>query len=67
MATLTEIIHELEKMPEPLQQEVLDFAHFLNQKASQAEDRNLMAAQQVSMSNVWTNQSDEVWNDVETR
>lgn len=67
MTTLDQIIRELEKLPEPLQQEVLDFAHYLHVKASQSEARNLMAAQQTSMSNVWNNETDDVWNDVETR
>lgn len=50
-------------MPEPLVQEILDFALFLRQREAQVEWQNLMNAQTRSLDD-WNNDEDEVWNDV---
>lgn len=67
MTTTESVIEEIRQLPEPLQREVLDFAHFLKNKAARAELDNLANAQQSSMEALWCNKDDEVWNDVPTR
>jgi len=59
-----DVVNEIKQLPEPLQREVLNFAHFLKQKANRAELDNSMHAQHSSMDNIWYNKEDEVWNDV---
>ena len=58
-----DVVNEIKQLPEP----VLNFAHFLKQKANRAELDNLMHAQYASMENIWDNEEDEAWNDVPIR
>lgn len=44
--------------------EALDFIYFLRTRQELAEHRDLQAAQQDSMNNVWDNDADEAWNHV---
>lgn len=67
MTTADKLIDEIQQLPEPLQQEVLDFTQFLKERLARAEASNLMQAQQRSMERVWGNTEDEVWNNVPTR
>lgn len=67
MTTADKLIGEIQQLPEPLQQEVLDFTQFLKERLARAEANNLMQAQQRSMETLWDNTEDEVWNDVPTR
>ncbi|MBU2571045.1 DUF2281 domain-containing protein [Methylotuvimicrobium sp. KM2] len=58
-----QVFQTIKPMPEPLVQEILDFALFLRQREAQAEWQNLMSAQTRSLAD-WDNEEDEVWNDV---
>ncbi|PKM36033.1 MAG: hypothetical protein CVV06_13135 [Gammaproteobacteria bacterium HGW-Gammaproteobacteria-10] len=58
-----QVFQTIKPMPEPLVQEILDFALFLRQREAQAEWQNLMNAQTRSLTD-WDNEEDEVWNDV---
>lgn len=62
--TATLIKKEIETLPESQTREVLDFIAFLKQKHERDEWKNMMAAQEKSLSNVWDNEEDEVWNSV---
>ena len=57
-------INEIKQLPESLQREVLNYAHFLKHKA---EQDSLFKAQQCSMERIWSNEEDEAWNNVSTR
>lgn len=61
--TLAEKVYQAVKpLPEPLVQEVLDFARFLQHREETLEWQNLMQAQAMSLTD-WNNADDEVWND----
>jgi hypothetical protein len=63
--TVAEQVYEQAKLlPEPLAQEVLDFALFLRSRQERAEWRDLVHAQSVALAAVWDNPEDEVWNNV---
>lgn len=64
---LTEQIYTAVKpLPERYLQEILDFVEFLSAKAQQddTQGQDLIQAQSLSMQHVWSNDEDEVWNDV---
>lgn len=67
MGTAERVCEEIMQLPEPLLQEVLDFANFLRSKAGQQDLGNLMLAQEASLKNAWDDDADEVWNDVPVR
>jgi uncharacterized protein DUF2281 len=66
MSTAEKIMREIQKLPEPLAQEVLDFIGYIELKHGlkdrQAEEPKL--AQTPAMNHVWDHAEDEVWNDV---
>jgi hypothetical protein len=64
MNTTEDVINEIKQLPEQLQREVLNYAHFLRHKA---EQNSLLNAQQSSMERIWSNDEDEAWNNVPTR
>ncbi|MEA3643853.1 MAG: DUF2281 domain-containing protein [Lamprobacter sp.] len=57
------VYQTVKPLPEPLVQEVLDFARFLQQREESLTWQNLMQAQATALVN-WDNAEDEVWNDV---
>ncbi len=61
MSTADAIYQAVKPLPESLAREVLDFVEFLRLRG-QASDRDLMLSQQASLTNVWNNVDDEVWN-----
>lgn len=66
MSTAEQIIKEVQKLPEPLAREVLDFIGYIELKHG-LKDRlseEFKQAQAPAMENVWANSEDEVWNDV---
>ena len=67
MNTSEKIIDNVRRLPESLQEEVLDFTHFLIKKIEKSEMENFRLAQESSMEKLWDNDEDEVWNDVPTR
>lgn len=61
-----QIFNTVQRLPLPLQQEVLDFAAFLAQRAQPASPQgwsDLQNAQISALHEVWDNAEDEVWND----
>ncbi|GJL59775.1 MAG: hypothetical protein NPIRA03_26320 [Nitrospirales bacterium] len=63
MSTAEQIMREIQKLPEPLAREVLDFIelkHGLKDRLAE----ELKLAQTPAMKHVWDNSEDEVWNDV---
>lgn len=61
-----QIFDTVQQLPDTLQQEVLDFAAFLAQRAHHAsgqEWHDLQNAQASALDDVWNNPEDEVWND----
>ncbi|MBS9402908.1 DUF2281 domain-containing protein [Halomonas sp. TRM85114] len=67
MNTTEKITNNINRLPESLQEEVLDFTYFLIQKAERSELKRLSQAQITSMEKLWDNDEDEVWNDVPVR
>jgi hypothetical protein len=57
-----QIVQSVEQLPEEAAREVLDFARFLAQRETARQEQDLVAAQQLSLSD-WDNQEDDVWND----
>lgn len=66
MSTSEQIMRKIQKLPEPLAREVLDFIeyielkHGLKDKLSEA----LKPAQTPAMNHIWDHAEDEVWNNV---
>jgi len=58
-----QVYQTIKPLPEPIVQEILDFALFLRQREESLEWQNLMLAQAGSFAD-WENTEDEVWNDV---
>ena len=63
MSLAEQVYQTIKPLPEPVVQEVLDFALFLRQRAEHAEWQNFMNAQTCSLAD-WDNIEDEVWNNV---
>ena len=61
MALAEKAYEEIKKLPEPLIQEVLDFIEFLEVK--QGKSMDIIKAQGKSLSHIWDNEEDEVWNE----
>ncbi|WP_041949526.1 hypothetical protein [Turneriella parva] len=53
---------ELQRLPQPIVQEVIDFIGYLEKKHG-IDDANLMLAQSESLSSTWENDEDDAWND----
>ena len=65
MSTAEQIIREIQKLPEPLAREVLDFIGYIELKHG-LKDRlteELKQAQAPAMQCIQDNPEDEVWND----
>jgi len=58
------IAEEVDRLPEPLAQEVLDFVQYLEYKhgIGNRQIGDLEQAQQPVMDRLWNNESNEVWN-----
>ena len=63
MSLAEQVYKTIKPLPEPMLQEILDFALFLRQREEQAEWQNLMNAQTCSLLD-WDNVEDEVWDNV---
>ncbi len=69
MNVIESIQDKINRLPEPLAQEVLDFIGYLGHRHGLWTDfgeENLIAAQDDTMYHLWDNPEDEVWNDVQT-
>jgi len=58
-----QVYQTVKPLPEPMVQEILDFALFLRQRKESFEWQNLMYAQTDSFAD-WENVEDEAWNTV---
>jgi hypothetical protein len=56
------VYEQTKKLPEHLAREVLDFVGYLAERQEREHDRDLMSAQQQSLTAVWDNAEDEAWN-----
>ncbi len=66
MSTAEQIFKEVQKLPDALAREVLDFVEYIELKHG-LRDRlteELKQAQEPAMHHVWDNKDDEVWNGV---
>ena len=62
--TIADLVYEeVKTLPDPLAREVLDFAAFLRERQERGEWRDLMNAQAGSLTPVWDNSADEIWDD----
>ncbi len=64
MNTIKQIQNEVKTLPAFKAQEVLDFILFLKARNENDEWQDLMKAQEQSLSEIWNNEEDEVWNNV---
>lgn len=62
MDTAELVLEEIKSLPEHQVKEVLDFIAFLKERHDRDEWKNLLEAQDQSLSDVWDNEEDEVWN-----
>ncbi len=70
MAIADRIQEEVQRLPDELAQEVLDFIGYLEFRhglKQQPTLKDLEGTQEDAMRHVWDNPDDEVWNDVQTR
>lgn len=60
------IYNEAQRLPEFLAREVLDFIGYIEEKhrLNLLHSDDLKKAQEKSMTHIWGNPDDEVWNDV---
>jgi hypothetical protein len=58
------VYEQVKALPEPLAREVLEFVGFLRERQDRADWRDLMTAQAASLTPVWDNAEDKVWDDV---
>jgi hypothetical protein len=63
MSLAEQVYQTIKSLPEPMLQEILDFALFLRQREEQAEWQNIMNAQACSFAD-WDNVEDEAWDNV---
>jgi hypothetical protein len=66
MTTVDKIMQEVQRLPEPLVREVLDFIGYIELKHGLADrlSEELKEAQAPAMSHIWGNADGEVWNDL---
>ena len=66
MTTAEKIIQEVNRLPEPLAREVLDFIGYIELKHGLLDrlTEELKQAQEPAMQHIWANPEDEVWNDL---
>lgn len=62
-ALAQKIFEAVKVLPDAQASEVLDFAAFVAQRARTAEWHDLQNAQLSSLTELWDNEADEVWND----
>ena len=67
MVTAEQICREANKLPRNALPVVLDFMLFLQKRAADNQENDLVMAQESSMTPLWDNEEDEAWNEVPTR
>lgn len=63
MSIAEQVYREVQALPEPAAQEVLDFAQFLRLKNAGDDLNGLKLAQLPVMAAIWDNDEDDVYND----
>ncbi len=58
------VYEQTRKLPEHLAREVLDFVGYLADRQEREHERDLMTAQQPTLTSVWDNPEDEAWDHV---
>jgi Protein of unknown function (DUF2281) len=56
------VYEQVKTLPDPLARQVLDFVGFLRERQGRDEWRELMQAQAGSLTTVWDNAEDKVWD-----
>ena len=64
MNTIELIQNEIKSLPDFKAQEVLDFIVFLKTRNENNEWQDMKNAQEQSLSNIWDNEEDKVWDNV---
>jgi hypothetical protein len=66
MTTIDKIMQEVQRLPESLAREVLDFIGYIELKHGLTDQlaEELKEAQAPAMSHIWDSADDEVWNDL---
>jgi len=64
MNTVELIQNEVKTLPDFRAQEVLDFIVFLKTRSENNEWQDIMKAQELSLSTIWDNDEDKVWDNV---
>lgn len=64
MNTAEIIYSQAKTLSEPMAREVLDFVGYLKSKQEQGGIDDLVLAQERTLTSIWDNDADEVWNDV---
>jgi hypothetical protein len=63
--TIAELIFEqVKNLPDQAAREVLDFVGYIRERGERTDWRDLMSAQSASLSPVWDNAEDQVWDNV---
>lgn len=62
-ALAQQIFETVSRLPDVQAREVLDFASYIEQRKGQAGWHDLQNAQLSSLTDLWDNEADEVWND----
>ncbi len=58
------VYEQAKRLPEHLAREVLDFVGYLADRQEREHERDLMTAQQPTLTSVWDNPEDEAWDHV---
>ncbi len=58
------VYEQTKRLPEHLAREVLDFVGYLADRQEREHERDLMTAQQPTLTSVWDNPEDEAWDHV---
>ncbi|MGB7102644.1 MAG: hypothetical protein WBD95_28270 [Xanthobacteraceae bacterium] len=61
--TIAELIYEqVKKLPDQAAREVLDFVGYIRERSERSDWHDLMNAQSASLTRVWDNSEDQVWD-----
>ncbi len=58
------VYEQTKRLPEHLAREVLDFVGYLADRQEREHERDLMTAQQPTLTSEWDNPEDEAWDHV---
>jgi hypothetical protein len=64
MSTLEQITHELEQVPEPYLEEILEFIQFIRSKAFREKSALMKMSESALAKNWLTPEEDEAWRDL---